>query len=114
MSADAGTFILIPDTIAKRTDLSGDEKLVIGCLARMQGHNACCWPSFETIASECGISRRHAVRIISRLSKAGEITKLNRAYRSNVYSVRFATIRNLRRAWALKRSAPSGDILASG
>ncbi len=99
------TFILIPDAILSRADLSGDEKLVIGCLARMQGNNACCWPSYETIAAECGISRRQIARIVARLDKIGEIKKLRHSYRSNSYSVPFATGRNLRRAWAERRNS---------
>ena len=98
-------YILIPDDVAKRTNLTASQKLILGVLGRLQGDCGSCWPSMEYIAEATGISRSQVVRLIGDLFRRKEIVKLRHAYQSNSYSVPWATARALRKKWAKAKSA---------
>lgn len=104
MKADSG-YILIPDEIVERKDLTPLEKLMLGQLARLQGKKACCFPSYAYLAAKCGISERQAIRVVGQLSEKKEILLLHHNRKSNTYSVPWKTARNVRRAWAERRAA---------
>ena len=97
-------YVLIPDEIMERTDLSGAHKMVIGVLARLQGEKGMCYPGYEYLAKACGLSRRHVVRVVNDLALRGEIVRLrHKRGEPNTYSVPWATERARRKMWAEKR-----------
>ena len=66
--------------------MKGLSKLVLLGLADYSGtKNKAAFPSFETLAKKCGISRSTIVRAIKDLVKAGLVTKENRPNSSNLY-----------------------------
>ena len=105
MSAMARGFILIPDEIAERTDLTLAHKMVLGSLGRIQGRSASCYPSIEYVANSVGMSESTARRAINDLVRKKEIKRLFHHRQTSTYSVAWATARNLRRKWAQKETA---------
>jgi hypothetical protein len=97
-------FILIPDDIMVRTDLTTSHKVVMCLLARIQGSSAVCYPSLQYIADSCGMSRSQVKRVIGDLVARKEIIRFHHAKQSNTYSVPWATARNLRKKWAVERA----------
>ena len=75
-----------PASWAWEQNVKGLSKLVLLGLADYSGtKNKAAWPSFETLAKKCGISRSTIVRAIKDLVKAGLVTKENRPNSSNLY-----------------------------
>jgi len=58
--------------------IKGTEKLVLLSLADNANDNGICWPSLNTIARKCGVTRRQAIRIINDLEKLGFVEKQSR------------------------------------
>lgn len=102
-------YILIPDDLAARTDLTLAHKFVMGVLARLQGDKASCFPSLDYIATACGISRRQVARVVSDLKARKEITVLRTPYQSNTYAVPWATARALRKKWAVQSASRKAE-----
>lgn len=98
-------FVLIPDVIMERVDLTPAQKLIIGVLGRLQGDKGSCFPSLDYIASATGISKRQASRLVGDLAQRKEIVKLRHPYQSNSYAVPWATARANRKKWALIHKA---------
>jgi DNA-binding MarR family transcriptional regulator len=98
-------FILIPDQIAKREDLSATHKLVLGAIGRIQGKSASCYPSIRYIAESSGMSDRQVQRVVKDLVKRKLITRLFHPHKTSTYSAAWATARNLRRKWAETRKS---------
>jgi hypothetical protein len=96
-------YILIPDEIVEREDLTPAQKIILGVIARIQGKSAACYPSLEYIAKRCGMGRRQVIRLINDLVVRKEIVRLHHTKSSNTYSVPWATARNLRQKWAAER-----------
>lgn len=97
-------YILLPDEVARRCDLTAADKIVLCQLARLQGKKACCYPSYAYLAEKCGLSERQAMRVVANLVGLKEIIKLPHKQRPNTYSVPWATLRNVRRVWAERRA----------
>ena len=70
---------------ALRQPLNGCQKFVLFILGYHANEAAQCWPSLETIAKECGISRATAICHINEMSTLGLVSKQhrhdNRGYR---------------------------------
>jgi len=98
-------FILLPDELASRVDLTPAHKLVLAVIGRIQGKSASCYPSMEYIAASAGISERTARRAINDLAKKKEIVRLFHHRQTSTYSANWATARNIRRKWAVQRAA---------
>lgn len=60
-----GSFI--PNCIMKCKDLSASDKLVYARLSQYAGKNGTCFPKQETIAEECGLSKRQIIISIQNL-----------------------------------------------
>lgn len=104
-------YILIPDAIVARVDLTASHKLILGILGRLQGDKGSCYPSLEYLAKASGLCRRQVSRIITDLKARKEITVLRHPYQSNSYSVPWATKRAERKMWAQKgRDNMSSDV----
>lgn len=58
-------------TAAWDMDLPQNEKLVLLSLCDQARDDGYCWPSMQTIARRCGVSRRTAFRIVGRLRERG-------------------------------------------
>ena len=99
----AAGYILIPDEIMEREDLSAGHKLILGVVGRIQGHSASCYPSIDYISKKSGISERQVQRIIKDLVRRKELTRLYCPHKTSIYSAAWATARNLRRKWAIQR-----------
>lgn len=74
--------------VAKRTDLTLAAKLVHAYLLDRQGVNDKAWPSHQTIAEACGMSRSAAQRAVKLLVKTGLVSTETRTGQSCFY---FAT-----------------------
>lgn len=59
----------------EHSETSGSERLVLLALADSANDEGTCWPSMETIARKCRISRRYVVTIIKTLVKTGAISR---------------------------------------
>ena len=99
-------YVLIPDDVMAREDLTAAHKLIIGILARLQGDQSWCWPGYGYLASASGLSRRQVIRLVDDLALRGDIVRMRHGRgKSNTYSVPWATSRAFRKLWALKRKA---------
>lgn len=101
----ANGYLLIPDAVSERPDLTASEKLVMAVLARLQGAKSCCYPSYEYVGQKCGMSERQVIRVVNDLVAKEEVIRMRHHRKSNTYSVRWVTARNLRKMWAEKRKA---------
>lgn len=98
-------YILIPDEIVERADLTPAHKLVIGVLARLQGDSSWCYPSLDYLVRATAVSRRQIVRIVNDLATRKEIIRLKHGRgKPNTYSVPWVTARATRKRWAEKRA----------
>lgn len=98
-------YILIPDDVMAREDLTFGQKCIMGVLARLQGDNAWCFPSFDYISKVSGVSRRQVIRLLNDLRKRQEIIVVHHHHAPSTYSVPWATARALRKKWAIQRQA---------
>ena len=79
-------FFQAPNRVFDHKELSQSEKLVIIYLYKCRNTNTgLCNPSYENIASSCGIERRTVIRAINKLTKYG-VEKI-RTGRSNHYTL---------------------------
>jgi predicted transcriptional regulator len=61
-------------------------KLVLLCLADNANDSDLAWPSFETLARRCDMTRRHVIRVMAELEKAGLICRFEeRPYKPTKY-----------------------------
>ena len=98
-------FILIPDALVARADLTPSHKLILGVIGRIQGKSASCYPSMDYIAKSAGLSERQAQRIVKDLVSRKEVVRLFHHHKTSTYSAKWATARNLRRKWAEQKAA---------
>jgi DNA-binding MarR family transcriptional regulator len=98
-------YILIPDDVMARTDLTLAHKAVMGVLARLQGDQPSSFPSLSYIGKACGISRSQVIRVVNDLVERKEIIRLHHPHLTNTYSVPWATARALRKKWAIAKKA---------
>lgn len=74
------------------SDLSSNAKLVRLYLARCAGQDRQAWPSLNTIAQSCGISKPTAIKALKELEEKGWLRKTirmrpNREYETTVYTL---------------------------
>lgn len=75
-----------PKTWAYEQDVRGLTKFVLCTLADYAGmKNKPPFPSYETLAAKCGISRSSVIRALSKLEEAKLVTKEKRFNKSNIY-----------------------------
>lgn len=71
------------------SDLPRDLKTTAWALGLRSGKDGRCWPSYETLAKDCGADRRDVIRRVSKLCEAGWIAKFERVnghgHQSNLY-----------------------------
>lgn len=97
-------YILIPDALSKRKDLTWTQKGVCGEIGRIQGKSASCYPSIEFIAEKTGLSESTTRRAVNDLVRKKEVVRLFHHNQTSTYSAVWATARNLRRKWALAKT----------
>ena len=74
--------------IFARCDLTVVERAVYLCLSsHARREDSTAWPSYSTIARECGISRLTAIRAVVALEHKGLVKKETTGKLSNVYTV---------------------------
>jgi len=81
---------IIPNPIARSTELSPTAKLIFGKLCQFAGENGQAYPSYSTLAKEVGVERRQAMRGVKELVSFGLIrpvgrVKGNGGFVSNTY-----------------------------
>jgi len=81
---------IIPNAIARSTELSSTAKLVFGKLCQYAGENGKAYPSYSSLAKEVGVKQRQAIRAVKELVIFGLIrpVKQNRpdgGSTSNIY-----------------------------
>lgn len=85
-------FSIVPEWVVFHPDLSGNDVRVYAALARYAGSDGQAWPSYKTLAGNCGVSRSTVKRSIDQLEQVGAVVKKNRdgddgAPTSNLYTV---------------------------
>tara|TARA_R110002110_G_scaffold147910_1_gene338870 strand:- start:6005 stop:6748 length:744 start_codon:yes stop_codon:yes gene_type:complete len=86
--SDYGMFAPLPLSILKRTDLSGNGKLVYARLLLFAGENGQAFPSRDTLSKEVGISIASVKRAIAELANLNLLTRKQRGHnRSNIYAL---------------------------
>ena len=70
---------MVERAIFERVDLTAHEKLVLCYLAMRANSESECWPSYNTIARDCSVSRRQAMRVVAALEDKGLLAKSNRS-----------------------------------
>lgn len=83
--------IKIMSAVWDEPDTKGSERLVLLALADNANDEGFCWPSLETIARKCNISRRFVVRLLDSLEERGLVERERRTlkgmYTSTMYRV---------------------------
>lgn len=69
------------------TRLDGSELIVMLCLADHANDDGVCWPSTQEIADRCRVTRRHAVRLLSRLERGGYVYIRKESGRATRYTL---------------------------
>lgn len=70
---------MVERAIFEREDLTAHEKLVLCYLAMRANSESECWPSYNTIARDCSISRRSAINVVAALEEKGLLAKSSRS-----------------------------------
>ena len=75
----------------KHSKSKGSRRLVLLALADYADDKGGCWPSFDTLAKKCNMSRRYVIDCMADLEKMGEIEKEERfehgRHTSNYYHI---------------------------
>lgn len=66
---------------------SGSKRLILLALADNANDEGCCWPSLETIARKCNLSRRYVIDVIGELERDGLLVKTIRPGTSTMYKI---------------------------
>jgi len=81
-------FIMVPRSVATRTDLTATAKLVYAAISDHIGHNEQGWPGYRLLAQELGVNVKAAQRGVEALVEAGLMTVTPGGFgRSNRYSI---------------------------
>ena len=89
MSIEAMVSVL---NIGPNPDLGASERLLLIVLANYANETKECWPSYDTLADKCGVSRRTIIRTMVRLIALGAVARKPRRTpygnaASNVYEL---------------------------
>jgi hypothetical protein len=68
-------------------NISANDKLVLLCIADFSNDKGKCWPSFNTIAKKCGLSRSTVIRSVKKMTTDGFLKKDNSNSLSNNYTL---------------------------
>lgn len=60
-------YILLPDEISSRPDLTANQKLILGLLGRFQKYETHCVSTYKIISDMLGMDRRQVIRDIKRM-----------------------------------------------
>lgn len=90
MHLEKGTFCVVPIKMLK--GMHPFQQTIFMWLCHHANLEGVCWPSLETLAEECGISRGGIIAHLKKLEKIGYIIKTGRigedgGYQSNQYTV---------------------------
>lgn len=69
------------------TSLDGSKLIVMLCLADHANDEGICQPSTQEIAHRCRVTKRHAIRILSGLEKAGFVSSRKRPGQVTIYAL---------------------------
>ena len=87
-----GNFTMIPNNFINDTRLDVYEFRVLCYLLKLSDDNFCCYPSYDTIAKETGMSLSKTMRVIKKLISYNVIAKECRETKSNDHNTNFYTI----------------------
>ncbi len=72
--------------VLAHSDQRGTDRLILLLVAHHANADGKAWPSYDLLAHEARLSRRHVVRIIKRLVQVGELEKGAGPRRTNIYT----------------------------
>lgn len=84
---DENCFLNIPLLVSRRSDLSGSDKLVFGCLMMHACGTGECWPKQALISEEVDLSVRAVGRSIRTLVDKRLIVLVRRQRKSAIYQI---------------------------
>ena len=90
-----GRFDILPKRAKRDKRLVLSDIIVLATLQERSGEKGYCWPAYERIAEDCGISRITAIRSVKRLVEYGYLVKSKRTIgdtdeqTSNTYFIKF-------------------------
>jgi len=84
-------FYKLPVGIAGRKDLTASAKLIFAVLLDRVGDNGHCWPGYDRVARDAGLSRTAVIESVKRLVSIGIISIVKRDGLSNLYEIRTGT-----------------------
>jgi hypothetical protein len=77
---------LVADVLDHVHGIPHGSTLVLICMADYANKEGICWPSFQSIADRADMSRRHAIRVVDELCKAGYLSIAEqRPYKPTLY-----------------------------
>lgn len=93
-------YFKIPNEIKTNRELSANEKLTLMILySYADNEKLTCFPSYETLADDCGLCSRTIMRVVKTLQEKSFITKLirkkNGEYISNLYKLNTENINKI-------------------
>jgi biotin operon repressor len=77
--------------VVRRSQQVGSARLVLLTIAVHINPSGIAWPSYQTLAAETKLSRRHVIRLVKRLEASGELEVTRRRGYSNLYRVKLST-----------------------
>src|ERR1043166_6973286 len=80
-------FAPCPNWLLCRREVSSTAKNLYARLLQYQAGDGNAWPSYDTLASEIGISRRQAINVLKELERHGLVKVTRRRNRSNIYQL---------------------------
>lgn len=81
-------FTQVPNVILRDKSLSVGAKIVYACLLSYAWQKESCFPGQETLADDCGISKRSVVSALKELETVGYLEKVRRGLgKTNVYAL---------------------------
>jgi Helix-turn-helix domain len=77
--------------VLRHSQAVGSARLVLLAISVHINPSGIAWPSYQTLAAETKLSRRHVIRIVKRLEASGELEVTRRPGWSNVYRLKLST-----------------------
>jgi hypothetical protein len=90
--------ITIMTQVWKEEETSGSERLVLLALADIANDDGVCWPSMQTVAKKCNLSRRYIIDMIASLEGRNYLRRQKRLgnngkLTSNIYKIQTHNLR---------------------